>query len=159
MIEKHIKQISKLFNRQDDRSAAADVEVVFSWQSGHRPWQRGTTYGIDGAFPDTLQPALLRVYRWASQEWHVFLRISTARCQRVLTMSRTSQCTKRQSTPPLQDRDGKRRKVRTLLPTRNAGLSSSTTTGPNEDVWIDLAHSGPYHTSNRAFNDREHNQD
>jgi hypothetical protein len=31
------------------------------------------TYGIDGAFPDSLQPALLRVYRWASVEWHKFL--------------------------------------------------------------------------------------
>lgn len=67
--EKHIKQISKPFNRFDDKSVSADIEVAFSWQSGHRPVQRGTTYGIDGAFPDSLQPALLGIYRWAFKEW------------------------------------------------------------------------------------------
>lgn len=71
--EKHVKQISKPFNRYDDKTMAADIEVAYSWQSGHRPIQRGTTYGIDGAFPDSLQPALLRVYRWASEEWQIFM--------------------------------------------------------------------------------------
>jgi hypothetical protein len=61
--EKHVKQISRPFHLNDDRSAQADMEVAFAWQSGHRPNQRGTSYGIDGAFPDSLQPALLRVYR------------------------------------------------------------------------------------------------
>ena len=64
--EKHVKQISRPFHLNDDRSAQADMEVAFAWQSGHRPNQRGTSYGIDGAFPDSLQPALLRVYRWTS---------------------------------------------------------------------------------------------
>jgi hypothetical protein len=62
--EKHVKRISKPFNLYDDRNPAADLEVVFSWQSGHCPLQRGITYGLDGAFPDSLQPALLRVYEW-----------------------------------------------------------------------------------------------
>jgi hypothetical protein len=35
--------------------------------------QRGLSYGVDAAFPDALQPALLRVYYRASQEWHRFL--------------------------------------------------------------------------------------
>jgi hypothetical protein len=35
--------------------------------------QRGTSYGIDAAYPDSLQPALLRVYRWVSCRWHEFL--------------------------------------------------------------------------------------
>jgi hypothetical protein len=35
--------------------------------------QRGTSYGIDAAYPDSLQPALLRVYKWASSIWHAFL--------------------------------------------------------------------------------------
>ena len=61
------------FNRCDDKSADADIEVAFAWQSGHRPNQRGTNYGIDAAYPDSLQPALLRVYQWASREWHCFL--------------------------------------------------------------------------------------
>jgi hypothetical protein len=71
--EKHVKSISRPFNRYDDKSVNADLDVVFAWQSGHRPLQRGTSYGIDGAYPDSLQPALLRVYYWASTEWHRFL--------------------------------------------------------------------------------------
>jgi hypothetical protein len=49
------------------------MNVVFAWQSGHRPIQRATTYGLDGAFPTQLQPALLRAYEWASTRWHEFL--------------------------------------------------------------------------------------
>jgi hypothetical protein len=49
------------------------MEVAFAWQSGYRPYQRGTSYGIDGAFPDSLQLALLRVYRWTSDQWHRFI--------------------------------------------------------------------------------------
>lgn len=77
--EKHVKGISRPFNRYEDKSVSADLEVVFAWQSGHRPLQRGTTYGIDGAYPDSLQPALLRVYSWASAEWHRFLQQDQAR--------------------------------------------------------------------------------
>lgn len=71
--ERHVRDIDRPFNRYDDRSCQADLEVVFAWQSGHRPMQRGTTYGLDAAYPDSLQPALLRVYEWASGEWHRFL--------------------------------------------------------------------------------------
>jgi hypothetical protein len=71
--EKHVKQISKPFNQYDDKSKEADINVAFAWQSGHRPLQRGVSYGLDGAFPDRLQPALLEVYRWVSGEWHKFL--------------------------------------------------------------------------------------
>ncbi|KAI4192683.1 MAG: hypothetical protein LQ350_008592, partial [Teloschistes chrysophthalmus] len=88
--EKYIKQISRPFNRYDDKSSHADLDVAFAWQSGHRPLQRGTTYGIDSAFPDSLQPALLRIYHWVSKEWHSFLRIdrhsqATSRSQQVRT--------------------------------------------------------------------------
>lgn len=74
--ERHVKRISRPFDRNDDKSVNANLEVVYAWQSGHRPVQRGTTYGIDAAFPDSLQPALLDVYRWASREWHNFLATS-----------------------------------------------------------------------------------
>jgi hypothetical protein len=74
--EKHVKQISRPFDRNDDKNADAAIEVVYAWQSGHRPVQRGTTYDIDFAFPDSLQPALLEVYRWASIEWHKFISAS-----------------------------------------------------------------------------------
>jgi hypothetical protein len=71
--EKHVKCLARPFNRHDDRSIEADTSVVFAWQSGHRPMQRGMTYGLDGAFPTRLQPALLRIYEWASVEWHQYL--------------------------------------------------------------------------------------
>lgn len=71
--EKHVKKLAKPFNRYDDQSGNADRSVVFAWQSGHRPRQRGTTYGLDGAFPSKMQPALLNIYEWASVEWHQYL--------------------------------------------------------------------------------------
>ncbi|KAH8749809.1 hypothetical protein BGZ57DRAFT_1019545 [Hyaloscypha finlandica] len=71
--EKHVLEVHQPFNRYDDRSDRADRNVVFSWQSGHRPIQRARSYGLDGAFPSQLQPALLRIYEWASVRWHEFL--------------------------------------------------------------------------------------
>jgi hypothetical protein len=71
--EKHVKKLAKPFNRYDDQSASADLNVVFAWQSGHRPRQRGTTYRLNGAFLSQMQPALLNIYEWASVEWHQFL--------------------------------------------------------------------------------------
>lgn len=71
--EKHVKHIARPFNRYDDTRVAADIEVVFAWQSGRRPVQRRTSSGMDGAFPDSLQPALLSVYRWISVNWHRFV--------------------------------------------------------------------------------------
>ena len=72
--ERHVREVYKPFNRYDDVSAHADLNVAFSWQSGHRPLQRGITYGLDGAFPHQLQPALLRAYEWASTRWHEFIK-------------------------------------------------------------------------------------
>lgn len=72
--EKYVREIHAPFNRYDDSSARADLNVAFAWQSGHRPLERGTTYGLDGAFPHRLQPALLRAYEWASTRWHQFIR-------------------------------------------------------------------------------------
>jgi hypothetical protein len=72
--EKYVKQIERPFNRYDDTTVTADIGVVFAWQSGHRPIQWGASYGIDGAYPNSLQPALLRIYKWASMQWHKFLR-------------------------------------------------------------------------------------
>ncbi|KAH6977644.1 hypothetical protein EDB80DRAFT_826229 [Ilyonectria destructans] len=64
--EKHVREVHSSFNRYDDCSAEADLNVTFAWQSGHRPLQRGVVYGLDGAFPHRLQPSLLRAYEWAS---------------------------------------------------------------------------------------------
>ncbi|KAJ1673347.1 hypothetical protein EV182_005413, partial [Spiromyces aspiralis] len=73
--KKHVQQLADPFNRFDDRTANADIHVAFAWQSGHRPMQRACAYGLDGAFPDSLQPALLRVYKLISREWHRFLHL------------------------------------------------------------------------------------
>ncbi|KAM5520418.1 hypothetical protein FOXYSP1_14308 [Fusarium oxysporum f. sp. phaseoli] len=73
--EKHVREVYEPFNRFDDTGAVADRNVVFAWQSGHRPLQRGTTYGLDGAFPTKLQPQLLHLYEWASTRWHEFLHL------------------------------------------------------------------------------------
>ncbi|RFN54792.1 hypothetical protein FIE12Z_930 [Fusarium flagelliforme] len=75
--EKHVREVYTPFNRHDDRSDGADINTVFAWQSGHRPLQRGFTYGLDGAYPSRLQPSLLRCYEWASVRWHEFLRQSS----------------------------------------------------------------------------------
>ncbi|KAH7112035.1 hypothetical protein EDB81DRAFT_671170 [Dactylonectria macrodidyma] len=73
--EKHVREVYQPFNRFVDRSENAHRNVVFAWQSGHRPLQRGTTYGLDGAYPTTLQPQLLELYEWASTKWHEFLHL------------------------------------------------------------------------------------
>ncbi|KAI5455742.1 hypothetical protein BGZ63DRAFT_137258 [Mariannaea sp. PMI_226] len=73
--EKHVREVYEPFNRFDDTGANADRNVVFAWQSGHRPLQRGSTYGLDGAFPTKLQPQLLHLYEWASTRWHEFLHL------------------------------------------------------------------------------------
>ncbi|KJZ69022.1 hypothetical protein HIM_11581 [Hirsutella minnesotensis 3608] len=73
--EKHVREVHQNFNRFDDRSEKAHRNVIFAWQSGHRPLQRGSTYGLDGAFPTTMQPQLLELYSWASSRWHEFLHL------------------------------------------------------------------------------------
>lgn len=63
-----------------------------AWQSGHRPLERGITYGLDGAFPARLQPNLLRAYEWASTRWHAFLhQASRAPAQPVLRTLKNNQ--------------------------------------------------------------------
>lgn len=73
--EKHVREVHQSFNRFDDTSDKAHRNVVFAWQSGHRPLQRAITYGLDGAFPTKLQPQLLDLYEWASTKWHEFLHL------------------------------------------------------------------------------------
>ena len=115
--ERHVKQISRPFDRYDDTSTKADIEVAFAWQSGHRPIQRGTNYGIDSAYPDSLQPALLRIYRWASGEWHTFLQVGHTSLSEEppsstasrLPVQLSSQATKRRL--PAEERDGSDKEI------------------------------------------------
>ncbi|KAI7771118.1 hypothetical protein LZL87_013445 [Fusarium oxysporum] len=71
--ERHVHDAAIRFNRFNDTTGTAGPEVAYAWQSGHRPMQRHTTYGLDGAYPDHLQPALLRAYDRVSTSWHAFL--------------------------------------------------------------------------------------
>jgi hypothetical protein len=71
--EKHVREVHRPFNRFDDKGPHADPNVAFAWQSGHRPIARALNYGLDGAFPTQLQPALLQAYEWVSMRWHEFL--------------------------------------------------------------------------------------
>ncbi|PWI64591.1 hypothetical protein PCL_09521 [Purpureocillium lilacinum] len=83
--ERHIRSIAGYFNRNDDTSPNSDSEVAFAWQSGHRPRQRNSTYGLDGAFPDQLQPGLLRLYLEVSKQWHAWLQLREAAVTRRAT--------------------------------------------------------------------------
>lgn len=52
--ERHVVEARLPPNRYDDESMDADLNVAFAWQRGHRPLQRGITYGLNGAFPNRL---------------------------------------------------------------------------------------------------------
>ena len=98
--ERHIEEICRPFNHYDDKSTNADIEVAFAWQSDHRPIQRETRYGIDAAYPDSLQPALLRVYQWAFCEWHRFLKLDRSFDSEVSTdVLRSREPQQQESTP------------------------------------------------------------
>ncbi|PON20041.1 hypothetical protein TGAM01_v211085 [Trichoderma gamsii] len=73
--ERHLQAASRQFNRYDEMAVGSKPDAVFAWQSGHRPRQRFITYGLDGAYPHQLQPALLQLYMHASEQWHTFLRL------------------------------------------------------------------------------------
>lgn len=76
--EKHVQEVHKPFNRFDDVGARANRKFAYAWQSGHR---RATMYELDGAFPASLQPALLRLYEWLSVQWHEFLHQPSCRVE------------------------------------------------------------------------------
>ncbi|KJZ71103.1 hypothetical protein HIM_09522 [Hirsutella minnesotensis 3608] len=80
--ERHVRAAAGYFNRHDDTSPHGDPDAAFAWQSGHRPRQRHSTYGLDGAYPDQLQPALLQLYLRVSKKWHAFLRLEEELDQR-----------------------------------------------------------------------------
>lgn len=75
--KKHVQEIYEPFNRFDDKGPNASRNVVFSWQSGHRPGENGRSYGLDGAFPTAMQPQLLDLYQWVSMRWHEFLGVAS----------------------------------------------------------------------------------
>ncbi|KAK9443851.1 hypothetical protein VB005_02376 [Metarhizium brunneum] len=94
--EKHVREVYQPFNRYDDKGPNASRNAIFAHQSGHRPRQRGTNYGLDGAFPTTLQPQPLELYEWVSLRWHEFLQLP----------SKQAQATTRDSTDCVASHDG-----------------------------------------------------
>ncbi|KJZ68951.1 hypothetical protein HIM_11667 [Hirsutella minnesotensis 3608] len=83
--ERHIGAAAAHFKRFDDVTRTAGSDMAYAWQSSHRPIERHTTYGLDGAFPDHLQPALLRIYAKASESWHDLLWRETAKSSHAST--------------------------------------------------------------------------
>ena len=127
--ERHIKQIRRPFNRYDDKSTNADIDVAFAWQSAHRPIQRGMTYGIDGAYPDSLQPALLRVYQWASEKWHKFLAVDNFERRTSAASAVPTSC------PRTSSETESKRRASTLLNGRRATRQRlSTSPHPASDI-------------------------
>lgn len=49
-MEKRVREVHQSFNQFEDTSDEANGNIVFAWQSGHRPFQQGITC-LDGAFP------------------------------------------------------------------------------------------------------------
>jgi hypothetical protein len=71
--ERHVRTAATPFNRYNNRADQTIENVAYAWQSGHRPIQQHTTYSLNGAFPDHLQPSLLRIYARVSGDWQPFL--------------------------------------------------------------------------------------
>lgn len=76
--DRHVCGAAKSFNRYEDTVRNGNVSAAFAWQSGHKLPQRLSTYGLDGAYPDQLQPALLQIFLDISRQWHYFLRLDGA---------------------------------------------------------------------------------
>ncbi|KAH7124371.1 hypothetical protein EDB81DRAFT_912717 [Dactylonectria macrodidyma] len=113
--EKHVREAHSPINQYDDRSLDADLNVAFAWQGGHRPLQRGITYGLDGAYPHQLQPALLRAYEWASTRWHEFIH----------QPSKKVPCERKPTSPSNNSRGQKRRSSMSLLNQLNSPQGGS----------------------------------
>jgi Chromo (CHRromatin Organisation MOdifier) domain len=73
----HVKPIAKSFQLYNDTKGNADLAMVLAWQTCHRSEQGASTYGLDGAFPTSLQPELLNAYRDVSTIWHRWLGLLT----------------------------------------------------------------------------------
>jgi hypothetical protein len=66
---RHVRDISESFNQRSRHTVYGDTDAAYAWQSGHMQLQRSITYGLDGAFPNQLQPALLQSYLHVSKKW------------------------------------------------------------------------------------------
>lgn len=102
--EKHVREVHQPFNRFDDRTDAANRNVAFAWQSGHRPLQRARSYGLDGAFPTQLQPQLLERYMWVSSRWHEFLHLPSKATNKV-TLGHTANGGMDELRPQVEEHD------------------------------------------------------
>lgn len=73
----HVKPLATGFQLHQDARGKADLGMVLAWQTCHRAQQGASTYGLDRAFPSSLQPELLHAYRDVSTIWHRWLGLDT----------------------------------------------------------------------------------
>ncbi|KAH8797898.1 hypothetical protein F5884DRAFT_814251 [Xylogone sp. PMI_703] len=48
---------------------------LFAWQAGHGLLEHTKVYGLNGAYPTTMQPELLKLYHKVSAAWHAWLEL------------------------------------------------------------------------------------
>ncbi|CAM1507685.1 Fc.00g073260.m01.CDS01 [Cosmosporella sp. VM-42] len=136
--ERHLRAVATPFNRFDDVTGAADADVAYAWQSGHRPTQRYSTYGLDGAFPDQLQPALLRIYSKISSHWHVFLwgdRQGIETIQGEIEVEDTMRIIRREGQLPYEQRQEHAESLATLIePYESQGQTENTLSDSNSNI-------------------------
>jgi len=75
--KRHVKEISIYFGEDDEkekeRYMMGKMFDIYAWQAGHSSQTNISTYGLDTAYPNKLQPGLLDEYRQASLCWQEWL--------------------------------------------------------------------------------------
>ena len=106
------------------------------------------TYGLDGAFPDSLQPALLRVYEWALIEWQRFLELdqmpAASSADAVESENQSRETTRRQARTSAIP---KRRATTTETGVPSKRLHQLESPSETEDVGVQIRASDVVHNS------------
>jgi hypothetical protein len=63
----------------NDDPRTLPFEKGFSWQAGHDIREHMAAYGIDGAYPDRLQPPLLDFYLKTTLAWFEFIEVASVK--------------------------------------------------------------------------------
>jgi hypothetical protein len=117
--ERHVRDISESFNRHSRHAVYGDADTAYAWQSGHMQLQRSITYGLDGAFPNQLQPALLQLYLRVSKRWHDFLRLGDGYNGNAVILDRTNTKDQQEINPRRRPRSPNSTKVLEIASKRN----------------------------------------
>ena len=75
--KRYLRDISGFFGEAEKewevRLKMAKEQNIYAWQAGHLHNTNATVYGLDAAYPSSLQPELLREFRAISTKWHTWL--------------------------------------------------------------------------------------